>query len=214
MFKKISIIYLLVFMFTTSLFPATKLIVRKPYRKKVNYPKANSKPDWISGISREYPENKYLISTGKANSLRMAEENARMNMSELFNIKIKVRQKDDGIVTSTSTESLLLGLKLKSYWLDENGTYYVLAVIDREKTSESLKNKILKIDNDINKLMNSFKKSEIKATKVNILSKISEKIKLRNMYNLNFIVLSKNKNGINTQYPENKILKLLKKLKK
>jgi len=210
MFKKISIIYLIVFMFSTSLFPATKLIVRKPYHKKVNYPKAQNKPDWISGISREYPENKYLISIGKANSLRIAEENARMNMSELFNVEIEVKQEDGGVATITSTESLMVGLELKSYWVDENGIYYVLAIINREKASELLRKKIQKINNYIEYLMNSSEKSKSNLPYAVKLKKILNKIKLREMYNLEFRVVSSNKKGVISKYSKLDILKLLK----
>ena len=62
---------------------------KKKEVKKETKVETGVKPAWIDGGSSEFPSYKYLTAVGFAKTRKQAEENARMEMSQIFNSKIK-----------------------------------------------------------------------------------------------------------------------------
>ena len=64
----------------------------------------DERPNWIDNPTSSYPDSKYLTATGLADTKTAAEDNARGNISKIFQSKINLDQTLIENVTETETE--------------------------------------------------------------------------------------------------------------
>lgn len=202
---------------------------KKETKKEVKV-ETGAKPAWINGGSSEFPSYKYLTAVGFAKTRKQAEENARMEMSQIFNTKIKATRdsvkhahavRQGGKVKLSEmefsaetkihneTESIFAGLELARYWKSDKGTIYVLALIDRDKVTPPLKEKISKMDNIIEKLVTEAKNSQDKLLRITKLNKALKKAVLREYYNAQIAIMSAYGQTMKTEYDVETIAHLL-----
>ena len=202
---------------------------RKEVKKEVKV-ETGAKPAWINGGSSEFPSYKYLTAVGFAKTRKQAEENARMEMSQIFNTKIKASRdsikhahavRQGGKVKLSEmefnaetnihneTESIFAGLELARYWKNDKGTIYVLALIDKTKVTPPLKEKVSKMDNIIEKLVNEAKNSQDKLLRITKLNKALKKAVLREYYNAQIAIMSAHGQTMKTEYDVDTIAHML-----
>ena len=129
----------------------------------VAFPVYAKAPDWINGISKQYPQKDYLIGVGVGDTLDSARSSARAEIAKVFKARIvqvgqdmkKERTTQEGsssqfstsqdtsLTTAVSTDELLQGVEIAETWQNErNKTYYALAVLNKQKTRQALMSQI------------------------------------------------------------------------
>ncbi len=208
---------------------ATDPLNRKHKKAEVKV-QTGAKPAWVDGGSSEFPSYKYLTAVGFAKTRKQAEENARMEMSQIFNTKIKATRdsikhahaiRQGGKVKLSEmefsaetkihneTESIFAGLELARYWKSDKGTIYVLALIDKARVTPPLKEKINKLDNIIGKLVTEAKNSQDKLARITKLNKALKKAVLREYYNAQIAIMSAHGQTMKTEYDVDTIAHML-----
>lgn len=132
-------------------------------------PEAGSgKPAWINGNSQAYPTEHYLIGRGEADHAAVARDRARADLAKVFEVRISEQSRDiteyssttgSGEQTraslesaisrqiSTRTDQTLSHIQIAEIWQDpETGRHYALAVLDRLKAGQQLREEIRHLD--------------------------------------------------------------------
>ncbi|MEK6689951.1 MAG: LPP20 family lipoprotein [Nitrospirota bacterium] len=128
---------------------------------------AEMKPDWVDGRSNSYPEKQYLIGVGYGETREIAEKDAYGAISRIFSAnvssisrdyeryaQVKAMDKTDTQeemeierITKVTTDKVLENVVIVEIWHDsEQKVYYALAIIDRIKAGNSLKEQIHSFD--------------------------------------------------------------------
>jgi len=120
-------------------------------------------PDWVNGTSSKYPPQNFLIGVGVGDTLDGARSSARAEIAKVFKSRIvqsaqetrsertaqegsssqfSMRQ-DSASSTAVTTDELLQGVEIAETWQhNKNKTYYALAVLNKQKTRQSLMQQI------------------------------------------------------------------------
>lgn len=152
---------------------------------------AKRAPDWISGFSKKYPEQTYLIGIGLGENLDEARSAARAEIAKVFWAQIVQSSKEfkqetsiqQGSKIETSakvqaesetkvfTEDILQGVEIADTWFDEkNKTYYALAILDKLKTRALLSIQIVDQEEIIQTQFTAAKKSGSPIEEIRALS--------------------------------------------
>lgn len=123
---------------------------------------AENKPDWVDGISAQYPEASYLSGVGFGDSRQMAESSAYGAIARIFKSEVRsvtseeenFRQTEKGKKvgvdrkvdiqnrTEVSSNKVLEQVRIAERWVDPvSQVQYALAVLDRSKAASSLRQK-------------------------------------------------------------------------
>jgi hypothetical protein len=123
---------------------------------------AENKPDWVDGISTQYPEASYLSGVGFGDSRQMAESSAYGAIARIFksdvrsvtseeeNFRQTEKEKKVGVDrkvdiqnrTEVSSKKALEQVRIAERWVDPvSKVQYALAVLDRSKAASSLRQK-------------------------------------------------------------------------
>jgi hypothetical protein len=128
---------------------------------------ASGMPDWINGNSSQYPNSQYLIGRGQGEYAATARDRARADLAKIFEVNIDEQSKDiteysrtgSGEQAQTSlkssasrqiatrTEQTLSNIEIAEVWTDpKSGQHHALAVMDRLKAGQSLREDIQQLD--------------------------------------------------------------------
>lgn len=192
--------------------------------------KSGARPAWVDGNSSEFPESTYLTAVGSNKVRKSAENNARMEMSQIFNTEIeavrvsvnkahairkngKVKLSETDYTADTaiknSTESIFAGLELSRYWKTKKGVTYVLATINKTKVLPPLKEKIRKIDDIIEKLVQEAQATNDKLIRTKKLYTALDKAVLREYYNAQVAIMSSRGQTVATNHSVDSIIHLI-----
>ncbi len=128
------------------------------------------RPTWINGSDDQYPNSFYLTGVGSGGSHASSGNSARAEIAKIISSRVTVHdnvseaegtQMASGKTKNTFSQSVsqavevasqevLRGVRVVKYWenpLTKN--YYALAVMDRQKASISLNDKISRIDHEL-----------------------------------------------------------------
>jgi hypothetical protein len=129
--------------------------------------KPGSEPDWVSGNSARYTNQRYLLGRGQADDTATAEDRARADLAKIFVVNINVADIDKQKFTSstagekpsseltsevsrtivTSTGQILKGVQIADIWKDETSkTVHALAVLPRQEASHGIRQEISRLD--------------------------------------------------------------------
>ncbi len=125
-------------------------------------------PAWINGNSPAYPAEQYLIGRGEADHAAVARDRARADLAKIFEVSISEQSQDiteysrttgsgeqtraslESAVSrqiSTRTDQTLSHIDIAEIWQDpETGRHYALAVLDRLKAGQQLREEIQHLD--------------------------------------------------------------------
>lgn len=130
-------------------------------------PDRETMPDWISGVSAEYPNERYLTGRGTAPTVTDAQDRARADLAKQFEVAIqeqaqqsqRFEQSTQGDVTSQSLEqqvsrSLLAhtsrslqGVEIAELWHESaRNQEHALAVLERNKARRQFEQEIAALD--------------------------------------------------------------------
>lgn len=158
------------------------------------------KPDWIDGSSMEYPREKFLIGVGMADDRASAEDRARGEISKIFSTLVKVNtnlsESEASVKTGGKTENnfsqeisqnvqtasqkALEGVEVADNWQDPAAKqHYALAVLEREKASLAVKDRLADFDQQSRQWKDQLDKSPKKLPKVKAAMKLLALLKAR-----------------------------------
>ncbi|WP_455222402.1 LPP20 family lipoprotein [Kaarinaea lacus] len=129
--------------------------------------KPGSEPDWVSGNSSKYSNQRYLLGRGQADDTGTAKDRARADLAKIFVVNVNVTDIDKQKFSSstagentssefttevsrsivTSTDQMLKGVQIADIWKDEkNKTVHALAVLPRQEASHGIREEISRLD--------------------------------------------------------------------
>ena len=129
-----------------------------------------SKPDWIDGVSVDYPSGQYLVGVGQAESRPAAEDRAYAAVARIFKAEVSAQAKDwesylvieqrgdSGAErrltldnsTRVSTDKVLENVRIVDRWVDvHQGLRYALAGMHRPQAETSFMERITELDRSI-----------------------------------------------------------------
>ena len=127
-------------------------------------------PEWINGMSDEYPPERFLNGVGQGKSRDRAEDQAYVAVAKVFRARVMVHDTDiESYVTrdsgssamsihevdidrriEVSTDRVLEDVRIVKTWHDkEAGTYFALAVMNLAAVSASIMDRIVSLDDEI-----------------------------------------------------------------
>ncbi len=130
------------------------------------------KPDWVDGQAAKYPSQMYLTGRGQNESRAIAQDRARADLSKIFQVKLSEQSEDNTEYKSvtvmskqvsklqsssnrnikTRLEQVVSGIQIAESWLaPEQKQYHILAVLDRTKMTNSLRQTINQQDSATDK---------------------------------------------------------------
>lgn len=127
----------------------------------------SDKPDWVSGNSKAWPAEQYLIGRGEAGHAAVARDRARADLAKVFEVTISEQSRDiteysrsgsgkqaeATLETSASrqiatrTEQTLSHIEIAEVWQHpDSSRQHALAVLDRLKAGQQLRDAIRQLD--------------------------------------------------------------------
>ncbi len=125
-------------------------------------------PDWVNGNSSKYPSSQYLSGKGQARYQAVARDRARADLAKVFEVSIQEQSEDKSQSNrlfqngktrlklssrvsrniSTHTDQIISGIEIAGTWQDKTSKqFHVLAVLDRMKAGNILRDNINRLDN-------------------------------------------------------------------
>jgi hypothetical protein len=129
--------------------------------------KSGAEPDWVSGNSAKFSNQRYLLGRGQADITATAEDRARADLAKIFVVNVNVADIDKQKFTSstvgenssseltsevsrtivTSTDQILKGVQIADIWKDETTkTVHALAALPRQQASQGIRQEISRLD--------------------------------------------------------------------
>lgn len=176
------------------------------------------RPDWVDGESVQYPAFQYLTGVGYDADRKVSEDKARAEIARIFvsEINSRTRSYQDYLQTSSrgksdleetfsiqeitdvSTKKVLSGVKIAQLYQepDPGKLYYALAVLDRQQSATILSDRILKLDREIEILLDSAHGEGDLLTKIQYLKQSIGKHAMREAYDAELRIVSHTGRGI------------------
>jgi hypothetical protein len=194
-----------------------------PFLMASTYSFAEMKRDWVDGKSISYPEHQYLVGVGYGNTREIAERNSYAAISRIFSTDItsinkdyekysQVRSegqnktKDENEINieqfiEITTKRVLENVTIAETWFDsKEKVYYVLAVIEREKAGNSLKEQIHSLDSQIEEMIKKSRNTMDKIQKIRSLKAAIKGLIQREACNANLRVINLSGQGIDSPF--------------
>jgi hypothetical protein len=175
------------------------------------------KPDWIDGVSDDYPSGEYLVGVGQAESRAAAEDRAYAAVARIFKAEVSAQAKDwesylvieqrgqnsterrltlDNL-TSVSTDKVLENVQIVDRWVDVyKGLHYALAGMHRPQAETSFMERIAELDRSISDDVGEAQRPIDKLAKVRALRRAARNLVLRETYNADLRVIRSSGQGI------------------
>lgn len=114
-------------------------------------------PKWtLTGRSDAYPVAEYLTGTGVANSLAVARQRARSNLSKVFEVEIDSGTRNAGPYANAAMakdiikdhdKKVIQGIRIAETWKNpETHVAHALAVLSRKQAADNLRAEITRLD--------------------------------------------------------------------
>ena len=157
-------------------------------------------PDWVTGPSRHYPKAEFLVAVGSGPSRKIAGKDARAEMARIFKANVdsrvrtyrkyfQVRGSGENAdadefslnnLTTVSTNFVLEGSEIAEvHRQKEPEEFYALAVLDRAKTGRILRDRILRLDDEIETVLGKASGSQENLAKLRYLKRSLPKFVMR-----------------------------------
>ncbi|HEV8326952.1 MAG TPA: LPP20 family lipoprotein [Nitrospiraceae bacterium] len=180
-----------------------------------------SKPDWIDGVSADYPSGQYLVGVGQAESRAAAENRAYAAVARIFKAEVSAQAKDwesylvieqrgdssgerrltlDNL-TRVSTDKVLENVQIVDRWVDlHKGLQYALAVMHRPQAETSFMERISELDRSIRDDVEEAQRPSDKLARVRALRRAARNLVLREAYNADLRVIRPSGQGTVSPY--------------
>jgi len=179
-----------------------------------------ARPDWVDGESVQYPPSRYLTGVGYDADRKVSEDKARAEIAKIFvsEINSRTRSYQDYLQTSSSgdsdleetfsiqeitdvsTKKVLSGVRIADLYQDSGpgNLYYALAVLDRQQSATILRDRILKLDGEIEMLFDRALGEGDLLTKIKHLKQSIGKHAVREAYDAELRIVSRSGRGISS----------------
>jgi hypothetical protein len=123
---------------------------------------APTTPDWVNGKSAKYPDNRYLVGRGQADTQEDARNRARADLAKILEVGVSAKSADVTTFTSegggktesqvsrnivTRTDQIVRGIQIPEIWQDpQTKSTYALAVLPRSQAAAGLRAEIDRLD--------------------------------------------------------------------
>jgi len=180
-----------------------------------------SKPDWIDGVSVDYPSGQYLVGVGQAESRPAAEDRAYAAVARIFKAEVSAQAKDwesylvieqrghssaerrltlDNL-TRVSTDKVLENVRIVDRWVDvHKGLQYALAGMHRPQAETSFMERITELDRSISDDVEEAQRPSDKLARVRALRRAARNLVLRETYNADLRVIRPSGQGTAAAY--------------
>jgi hypothetical protein len=180
-----------------------------------------SKPDWIDGVSADYPSGQYLVGVGQAESRAAAEDRAYAAVARIFKAEVSAQAKDwesylvieqrgdssaerrltlDNL-TRVSTDKVLENVQIVDRWVDlHKGLQYALAGMHRPQAETSFMERITELDRSIRDDVEEPQRPSDKLARVRALRRATRNLVLREAYNADLRVIRPSGQGTVSAY--------------
>jgi hypothetical protein len=180
-----------------------------------------SKPDWIDGVSADYPSSQYLLGVGQAESRAAAEDRAYAAVARIFKAEVSAQAKDwesylvieqrgqssaerrltlDNL-TRVSTDKVLENVRIVDRWVEVyKGLHYALAGMHRLQAETSFMERITALDRSIRDNVEEAQRPSDKLARVRALRRASRSLVLRETYNADLRVIRPSGQGTPAAY--------------
>jgi hypothetical protein len=180
----------------------------------------STRPEWVDGESIQYPSSQYLTGVGYDADRKTSEDKARAEIAKIFVSEIRSRtksyqdylqitssgtsEKEETFsiqeITDVSTNKVLSGVRIAQVYREPGprNLYYALAVLDRDQSGTILRERILKLDSEIEVLLETARGEHDLLTKIKHLKQSIGKHAMREAYNTELRIVSQAGKGISS----------------
>lgn len=169
------------------------------------FQRSEERPQWtLEGKHPSYPQSKYLTGFGRGKSTQEADDSARAEIAKIFKVNVMeithssefYTQKGEEVshifdiekTTQASTELTLEGV-LISERFEDGEDFYALALLDKQKTSSSIRKKGLELSKEIQELYKKGNEENNPLKKFTILKRVLSRLIELSVLNSQLIVL-------------------------
>ncbi len=123
-------------------------------------------PDWVTGKSAQYPDSRFLVGRGQADSLEDARNRARADLAKVFQVAVSVETSDVTQFASTTesggqartesqvtrnivtrTDQIVRGIQIAEAWQDPSSkAHHALATLPRLQAATGLRQEVERLD--------------------------------------------------------------------
>ena len=182
---------------------------------------SQSKPNWIDGVSQDYPSAQYLTGVGQADNRAAAEDRAYAALARIFKAEVSAQSKDwesylvveqrgtsrderrltlDHL-TRVSTDKVLENAKIVDRWYDaKNNLYYALGGMHRAQAETAFMERMTDLDRSIQSDVDQARETSDKLAKVRALRRATRNLVLRETYNADLRVIRTSGQGTAAGY--------------
>ncbi|HEU0264324.1 MAG TPA: LPP20 family lipoprotein [Geobacterales bacterium] len=176
-----------------------------------------AKPAWVDGSSPRYPERLYLTAVGLGQNRRGAEDAARADLAKALRVKVTATTFDQmrselsaggseefsqriESLSTTATDQTLEGVSIAENYEDpQRGLFYALAILDRDRAANLLRDRINALDAEIVPLMER-QQAPPSFTTLRDAVRAADAIQRRQVLNAELIILGSTGSGIPSRY--------------
>ncbi len=178
-------------------------------------------PNWVNGNSSKYPPAKYISGKGQSRYQAVARDRARADLSKVFEVRIQEQSKDNsqfnrqsqnGKTTlklsssasrniSSHTDQIISGIEIADTWQDNvSKQFHVLAVLDRMKAGNILRNNINRLDDITANAIREARQNDKLLRKIALAHTALQAQLERRVYNQQLKIVDYSGRGLNAPY--------------
>lgn len=179
------------------------------------------KPDWVTGTSQAFSQDRYVTGVGEGDSVGSATEKAYASVARVFRAEIsseasewesyllvenRGRGRDErrlilDHVTKVSTDKILENVQVLDKWQDAaRRRYYVLAGVPRASAEATLLSRLSDMDRTIADSVNEARQAEDKLVRLRQLKRAVNTLVLREAHNADLRVIRLSGQGVPAPY--------------
>lgn len=183
--------------------------------------KGSLQPDWVNNSSSKYPAAKYIRGKGQANYQAVARDRARADLAKVFKVRIQEQSKDSSHFDrqsqngktslklssntsrniSTHTDQIISGIEIADTWQDKTRKqFHVLAVLDRMKAGNILRDNINHLDEVTSNAIRRAKKDNNLLRKIALAHTALQAQLERQIYNQQLKIVDYSGRGLDDPY--------------
>jgi hypothetical protein len=186
----------------------------------------HAKPDWIDGVSQDYPAEQYLLGVGQSDNRAAAEDQAYAAVARIFKAEVNAQAKDWESylvieqrgqsseqrrlalenLTRVSTDKVLENVRILDRWADiRKGLHYALAGMQRAQAETAILERIRDLDRTVQEEVDQAHQAADKLARVKGLRRAARNLVLRETYNADLRVIRPSGRGTAAAYRVNEL---------
>lgn len=179
-------------------------------------------PDWIEGRSERYPDERFLVGRGEAETRGLAEQRAYAAVARIFHAQVNSQMEDSEIysqleseastrtsrevkldhLTRVTSEKVLENVQVLDTWLrPEDNRYFALAGLDRKKAERMLVERISDYDKTISMHLEDGREGADPLTRLRALKRALRDAHIRHVANTDLQIIRMTGGGLPASFP-------------